>query len=246
MRNLSSLTKSAILVGLFYILFSIIITPPLPRSLVYLYMILVIIGILVQISIEDERLKGFVRPVEEVLIREDKKRSRMVLFSVFPLIVAFIVFSRLTVSTAPPAELRTVHPAPPPEIEFRGEKIELVGLENPYRDDDDNMEKFVNDGKTIYYQNCHFCHGDNLDGNGMFAEGLNPRPANFRDPGTIAMLQESFVFWRISKGGPGLPEVSTPWNSAMPAWMDILTKEETWKVTLFIYAATGQTPRTWE
>src|SRR5438445_7957872 len=36
-----------------------------------------------------------------------------------------------------------------------------------------------------------YCHGDNLDGHGLFASALNPPPANFEDPGTIAMLQES-------------------------------------------------------
>ncbi|MFQ5651076.1 MAG: c-type cytochrome [bacterium] len=246
MKKLSSFTKGVILLVTCFIVFKYVVTPPLPASLVYLYMGMVLIAILAQVSIEDEKLEEFVRPLREVLVREEKAKARTVLFSTFPLAVAALVFSQYTVSTAPPAELRTVHPAPPAEIEFRGEKIKLVGLENPYRHDAQNYEKYVEEGRTVYYQNCHFCHGDNLDGNGMFADGFNPRPANFRDAGTIAMLQESFVFWRVSKGGPGLPRVSTPWSSAMPAWETMLTKDEIWQVILFIYDATGQTPRTWE
>src|SRR5207247_1146692 len=73
-----------------------------------------------------------------------------------------------------------------------------------------------------------------------------PPPANFQDPGTIAMLQEAFLFWRISKGGPGLPKESTPWNSVMPAWEDRLTEEQTWQVIMYLYDATGQQPRRWE
>ena len=61
----------------------------------------------------------------------------------------------------------------------------------------------VASGRRIYYQNCFFCHGDALAGDGMFAHGLNPIPTNFTDKGTIAQLQESFLFWRIAKGGPG-------------------------------------------
>ena len=80
----------------------------------------------------------------------------------------------------------------------------------------------------------------------MFANAFNPTPADFRDPGTIAMLQESFVFWRVSKGGQGLPAVSAPWSSAMPAWEEMLTEEEIWQVILFMYEATDQVPRTWE
>ena len=75
-----------------------------------------------------------------------------------------------------------------------------------------------------------YCHGDNLDGKGHFAHGFNPPPANFVDPGTIAMLQEAYLFWRIAKGGPGLPKESTPWNSVMPAWEDRLTEEQIWQV----------------
>ncbi len=49
------------------------------------------------------------------------------------------------------------------------------------------------------------CHGGNFDGKGPAARGFNPPPANFADPTTIAMLQESYLFWRIKKGGVGLP-----------------------------------------
>ncbi|MBI2554298.1 MAG: c-type cytochrome, partial [Candidatus Rokubacteria bacterium] len=99
---------------------------------------------------------------------------------------------------------------------------------------------------SIYIKNCMYCHGDNLDGNGHFAHVFNPPPANFTDPGTIAMLQEAFLFWRIAKGGPGLPKESTPWNSVMPAWDDRLSEEDIWKVIMYLYDATGYQPRRWE
>jgi len=91
-----------------------------------------------------------------------------------------------------------------------------------------------------------FCHGDYLDGAGHFAEAFNPLPANFRDSGTLSMLEEAYVFWRVADGGPGLPDGATPWNSAMPAWEDFLTEEEIWQVVLYIYEGSGSTPRTWE
>ena len=61
----------------------------------------------------------------------------------------------------------------------------------------------MDDGSTI--KTAFFCHGDNLDGAGHFAHGFNPPPANFQDPGIIPNFRETFLFWRISKGGPGLP-----------------------------------------
>src|SRR6266849_2511235 len=75
---------------------------------------------------------------------------------------------------------------------------------------------------------------------------LRKDQANFQDPGTIAMLQEAYLFWRITEGGPGLPKESTPWNSVMPAWEDRLTEEQIWEVIMYLYDATVQQPRRWE
>ena len=91
-----------------------------------------------------------------------------------------------------------------------------------------------------------YCHGDLLDGQGHFASGFNPQPADFVGPNTIAQLAEGYVFWRIAKGGPGLPKESTPWSSAMPAWEDRLTEEQIWQVIMYLYDTTGQQPRRWE
>ena len=246
MRQLSIFSKAAILVTVCYVGLAYGIRPPLPASIIYLYMGLIIVGILSQIGIEDEKLREFIRPIRELLVDEDKARRRIVVFTLLPLAVAFMVFSSTSVSNVPPAELRTVHPAPPATMVFRGRDIELAELENPLRHDSENFDMHVEAGRKTYYQNCHFCHGDDLDGDGMFAHAFNPPPADFRDPGTIVMLSESFVFWRVSKGGPGLPAVSAPWSSAMPAWENMLTEEEIWHVILFMYEATDQVPRTWE
>jgi len=122
----------------------------------------------------------------------------------------------------PPSGIRVIHPAPPAQIDFKGRPVQILGLENPLRKDKEKLPQYVPEGKQIYFQNCFVCHGDNLDGNGHFAPAFRPQPANFQDVGTIAMLQESFVFWRVAKGGPGLPPESAPWDSAMPAWETML------------------------
>jgi len=171
-------------------------------------------------------------------------------------------------STDEPIELRTVHPAPPASTKVHGKTFVLQTASNPYRVDDDGKysdmvqkkyidgnpwdEKapqflqYVREGGQIFFQNCHFCHGDNLNGRGMFAFAFNPIPANFTDAGTIAQLQETFVFWRVSKGGIGLPREAFPWASVMPPWEQHLTIDEIWKVVLFEYWHTGYYPRTWD
>jgi hypothetical protein len=75
------------------------------------------------------------------------------------------------------------------------------------------------------------------------APALPLKPANFRDPGTIATVVESYAFWRVQEGGRGLPTVATPWDSAMPVWKNDLKEEEIWKILLAEYATAGVEPR---
>jgi hypothetical protein len=117
---------------------------------------------------------------------------------------------------------------------------------NPWDEKASGYLKYVREGGEIFFQNCHFCHGDNLNGRGLHAFAFNPIPANFTDPGTIAQLQETFIFWRVSKGGIGLPREGFPWASVMPPWEQHLTTDEIWKVILFEYWHTGYYPRTWD
>src|SRR6185295_11798383 len=146
-----------------------------------------------------------------------------------------------------PPDSRSIHSAPPTSIAFRGNAMPLAGLENPLRSAQGaELAQQLAVGRRDYYQNCVPCHGDHLAGQRHYANGFNPIPLNFQDTGTIAQLTESFVFWRVAKGGPGLPREATPWNSAMPAWEDFLTEDEIWSVILFLYDQTGWTPRTWE
>jgi DMSO reductase family type II enzyme heme b subunit len=91
----------------------------------------------------------------------------------------------------------------------------------------------------IYYHTSLF-------GQGHFGEAFTPRPANFQDVGTIAQLQESYLFWRITTGGPGLPREGAPWASAMPVWHEMLKEDEVWKIITFLYDYTGHVPRSWE
>ena len=153
----------------------------------------------------------------------------------------------MTAPPQPPNSNRTIHPPPPGSINFQGTSINLATAGNPYRElhtsDPEAFERHIANGRRIYFQNCFYCHGDNMQGAGMFAHGYDPIPANFNDATTIAMLQESYLFWRIAKGAPGLPSESTPWSSAMPAWEQSLTEEEIWDVIIFLYEYTGFEPR---
>jgi len=217
-----------------------------PKSVVLQYMLTVLVGVLLYVSSQQARWEEFQAPIRAMLVESRLAPVRWSLLIAVPLVVGWVAYGQVRNTVIAPPNLRSIHPAPPTEITFRGQSITLTGLDNPLRAFPDSLAAFVAQGRVVYYQNCLPCHGDHLDGLGHFASGFNPLPANFQDNGTIAQLTESFVFWRVAKGGPGLPREGTPWNSAMPRWEDFLTERQIWTVILFLYDETGWKPRRWE
>ena len=222
------------------------IRPPAPWSVINIYMLVVFLAVLIYVSSDADSWRSFLGPMRSALVDPDKGVVRLTLMVILPLLLGYYAYSQAAAKPQAPPELRAVHPAPPGSIQLRGKEINISGVENPLRKDQSKFKEHVAAGGATYIRNCMYCHGDNLDGQGHFAKGFNPPPANFQDPGTIAMLQEAYLFWRVAKGGPGLPKESTPWNSVMPAWEDRLTEEQIWQVIMYLYDATGQQPRRWE
>jgi mono/diheme cytochrome c family protein len=217
---------------------------PAPSSVVLQYMAIIFAAILLYVSTNEARWQEFQDPLRVMMTDPDKRILRGALLVIIPLLIGVMAFLQVRPTIAAPPNLRSIHPAPPGQITFRGETMVLAGLENPLHSQGDPAQH-IEEGKRVYYQNCIPCHGDAVDGNGHFADGFSPRPLEF-GTSTIAQLTESFVFWRIAKGGPGLPREGAPWNSAMPVWEEYLTADEIWAVTMFLYDQAGVTPRTWE
>lgn len=230
-----------------YIVLSFGINPPLPASVVFMFMGIVTIVLLSYLSANSEDLSQARRSLAKFMTDKKYTIHLTALTVAIPAFVVTSVYFDINKPVQAPVSGRTIHPPPPQEIRFKGKPIDLVTAENPYRQfetsNPDSFRIHVENGRRVYFQNCVFCHGDDMKGNGIFAHGLDPIPANFADPTTIAQLQESYLFWRIAKGGPGLPEQATPWLSAMPAWEKFLTEEEIWDVILFLYEYTNQVPR---
>jgi len=214
-----------------------LITAPLPMSLIWLYLFLTTVGIVVYGTLSAESTEALLGPIFRFLggegLNGSAKLARLAVLVLVPLLVGWQTYSELVSSTQPPAENRTIHPAPPGEF---------VGLANPVPNTPENVMM----GKGLYFAYCMPCHGPKFNGNGPASDGFNPPPANFVDPGTIAQLQESYLFWRIKKGGVGLPVEGHPWKSAMPRWEVELPDDWIWKIIMAEYAGSGQKPRTWE
>jgi len=230
-----------------YVLLRFGFSAPIPASVISIYMGIVSIALLAYVSSSQERREEAFRPLRRFMTEKRYTALLVVTAIALPALAAANVYVRMNVPIEPPFFPRTVHPASPTGITVHDNEIDLDGGDNPFRPlETSNPEEFrrhVENGRRVYYQNCVFCHGDNLSGNGMFVHGLDPVPTNFADGATIPNLRETFLFWRIAKGGPGLPEEGAPWASAMPAWEQFLSEEEIWDVILFVYDFTGQRPR---
>lgn len=222
-------------------------TVPIPASVISIYMGIVTLAILAYISSSDERREEVFGPLVRLITERKYTPLLAVAALAIPALAAANVYVQMNVAVEPPFFPRTIHPASPTEITVQDKRISIDTGDNPYREleqsNPDEFRKHVENGRRVYYQNCFFCHGDNLGGNGMYAHALNPIPTNFADGTTLPNFRETFFFWRISKGGPGMPEEGAPWDTAMPAWEKMLKEEEMWDVILFLYDFMGQRPR---
>jgi hypothetical protein len=230
-----------------YVLLRFGFTIPIPASVISIYMGIVSIAILAYVSSSQPRREEVSRP----LVRFMTEQRYTVLLGAtaiaLPALAAANVYVEMNVPLEPPFFPRTIHPASPSEITVHDQRIPIDAGDNPFRglerSNPEEFRKHIENGRRVYYQNCVFCHGDDMGGNGMFAHALNPIPTNFADGQTLPNLRETFLFWRIAKGGPGLPEEGAPWDTAMPAWEKLLKEEEMWDVILFLYDFTGSRPR---
>lgn len=149
--------------------------------------------------------------------------------------IAGLIFGQVPLSPA----LAFTPPKPsdlPETLSLQNHKIQLKGLTNPLRKDSISLKQNIRKGGVTYFKRCFLCHGDLMDGRGVFGDRFFPPPADF-NKAIAEGKSENFFFWRIMKGGAGLPSEFQPWESAMPAWEGTLSEEETWQVIAFIFEA---------
>ncbi len=203
-------------------------TAPLPSSLTMMYVGMTLLGILLYLSVTEDRWAAFIEPIEAFLRKSSPARN--VLLAVIPLGLGYLAYARAAATPDPPGD--------PPGVHFNLPG-KYVSVENPLPWTAEN----IREGGVLYMQNCAMCHGDALDGNGIFARAWQPRPANFRKE-TIDAVDENYVFWRIKEGGPGVPKGSIEYRSTMPIWDGVLSDEQIWKIIMFEYTNAGVKPAT--
>ncbi len=231
-----------------------------PTALTVIYMLLAMVGLAIYITMSEEKMTEFLTPIRSFLRggqRGPAGPARLILLVLIPFLGGWVAFERVVPRMQSPTGIRIQHPTIPGQFEK---------LINPYRDPSEEMVRefmaregltgisieearvrlvgvAMTEGRGLYQRNCRPCHGSKADGNGPVALGFRLRPANFRDPGTIATVVEAYAFWRIKEGGRGLPSEATSWDSVMPRWKDELTDDQIWKIILAEYNTAGVEPR---
>jgi mono/diheme cytochrome c family protein len=217
--------------------------PVVPVHLVRLYFFVVVVTILLYAAADERRWRLIRGEFRHFLGAPEVWRARTAAIGAISLAGGYMAYDAVRPQFGIPPELRAIHPAPPSSFSIDGKMYDLLTLDNPLRADKRELARNTKAGGDIYFKNCFLCHGDKLDGDGQYADAFYPLPANFRDVGSIAQLQESYLFWRIATGGPGLPREGGPWTSSMPTWHRFLSEAEIWQAVLFLYDFTGHAPR---
>jgi len=84
-------------------------------------------------------------------------------------------------------------------------------------------------GRAVYADNCAICHGPSGLGDGEGGRDLNPPPPRLVGGQARRLYTDAFLLWTLSAGGEAL-------GTDMPAFGDVLSKDEMWQVILFIQA----------
>ena len=188
----NKLLQAGLVLVVAFCLFRFGIRPPMPYSVLSLYMAITLMAVLVYVSSDADSWRAFVTPIWRTLTAPSHRPIRLGLGILIPLLLGYYAYTQAAARSRRrrPSCARCTRRRPA-RSSFRGQGDQPPGADNPLRKDvkqtPANREKHVPAGGEIYIRNCIYCHGDNLDGKGHFAHGFNP-PAGrtSSDPGTIA------------------------------------------------------------
>ena len=141
-----------------YIILKYAISPPLPSSIVRMFMAIITIALFFYITADTERIREVTHPIIQFLVNRKFTLPLGLVIIIIPLLVAGKVYFDSQVNIVAPVFGRSIHPAPPTEMNYQGRQILLNELENPYRHlETENPAEFkehVEAGRKVYYNNC--------------------------------------------------------------------------------------------
>jgi mono/diheme cytochrome c family protein len=141
--------------------------------------------------------------------------------SVFVLAVALVGLAVLGLGAGPAwaAERDPLAPrAPKDRLE------ELRAMKNPVPATEESLER----GRKVYRGtgSCNVCHGEDGDGNGIGASGLDPSPRNFTNTAWQKARSDGELMWVLRHGSPGSAMITV-----VPG---LISESEAWDVINYL------------
>ena len=186
------------------------IDPPLPTSIQGMFIAILTLALLAYLSADSSHFRFVLDRFVAFTTQRKYTIPLLAVIVLLPCLAALRVYFDVTEGPAPPLRSRTIHPPPPVSIEVAGNTIDLVNDDNPYRaletEDPAAFEEHVENGRRVYYENCVYCHGDDMAGDGLFAHGFDPIPANFPGRHDHRHASGRLHFLAHRQGRPGAAE----------------------------------------
>ena len=92
-----------------------------------------------------------------------------------------------------------------------------------------NTDAVIAAGGKLYAEHCASCHGTSGLGDGAAGKSLTPSPALLAYLIQRPISVDPYLLWSIAEGGKAF-------ETGMPAFKDVLSREEIWKVIAYMRA----------
>ena len=110
-----------------------------------------------------------------------------------------------------------------PSVVRQDPPTDYAGKTNPVAGD----QAAIDEGKTLYTQNCETCHGAKGLGDGPAGASLDPHPGNLQTASKDA--SEAYLFWVVNEGGAAAGR-----SASMASYKGILSEDEIWKILAYV------------
>jgi mono/diheme cytochrome c family protein len=99
------------------------------------------------------------------------------------------------------------------------------GARNPMHGTPDTIRA----GGALYAANCAACHDPSGTGDGDAGQALYPSPALLAHLLRMPRAVDEYLLWAIYEGGE-------PFGTAMPAFKDVLSRDQIWQIITYMRA----------
>ena len=182
---------------------------PVPAFAMGIYMLCAVFGALVYVSADEARWRAFLGPIVRLfaLAPGPGRRRRLAMLCLAPLVAGWLAWSRVAPAADPGAAIRLQHPDAARGLR-RSRRIRI-----PRRRRKRRGRRRCSTSETAGPATARPPTAPD-----RWPAGSACGPSTSPTAAPSARWSSRIPLWRVLEGHAGLPDIATPWNSAMPAW----------------------------